>query len=109
MNDVSPLLRAALSRAVRGPYDPTGCRTDLGLCFPAIVVDLAGAQWAEPEPGDELGAWLLADAADPDEHVLRIVHPHDRARRLLDLPDDVRLDDAIDLSQFRRMLKRTGS
>lgn len=108
MNDVRPLLRAALDRAARGPYDPTGCRTDLGLCFPAVVVDLAGGQWADEE-GSELGAWLLAEAADPDAHVLRIVHPHDRARRLLQLPDDVRLDDAIDLSQFRRMLRRTGS
>lgn len=100
------LLRAGLRRAARDPYDPTGCRTDLGLCFPSMVVDLAGGKWADPEPGDELGAWLLAEDTDPDAHVLRIVHPHDRARRLLQLPDDVRLDDAIDLSQFRRMLRR---
>lgn len=99
------LLRAGLRRAERDAYDPTGCRSDLGLCFPSMVVDLAGGQWADEE-GSELGAWLLAEDTDPDEHVLRIVHPHDRARRLLELPDDIRLDDAIDLGRFRQMLRR---
>lgn len=108
MTDTS-LLRAALDRAVRGPLDPTGCRTEIGLCFPSMVADLSGGIWADPEPGDELGAWLLGEAADPDEHVIRLVHPHDRARRLLRLPADVNLGDAIDLGEVRRRLLKGGT
>ncbi|MEO5874590.1 MAG: hypothetical protein ABIS86_00255 [Streptosporangiaceae bacterium] len=98
------LLRAALDRAERGPYDPTGCRTELGHCLPALVAELSGGQWAANDVDAELGQWLLADPADPAEHVLRLVDPHDRARRLLDLPDDIDLDDALDLGAVRRRL-----
>lgn len=98
------LLRAALERAERGPYDPTGCRTELGWCFPALVADVSGGQWAGDGWDDLFGEWLYATPDDPDEHVLKLVHPHDRAARLLQLPDDICLDDALDLAQVEKRL-----
>jgi hypothetical protein len=99
MSGDEKLIRKVLEyvdRNTRVLHQGGGCRTiDGTLCIPAIAVDLSGGKWG-PE-ADGLGEWVIAEKADNEDDVIHVIHPHDRARRLLrvdlDLGDDLTLAD----------------
>lgn len=107
MSGDEKLIRRVLEYADRNTrvlHQGGGCRTiDGTLCYSAIAVDLSGGRWAD-EVDDGLTEWVLADDTDDPADVIRIVHPHDRGRRLfrVDLP----LGDDLTAADLRAFIER---
>lgn len=85
-------------------HSSAGCRTIDGTqCLPAMAVDLSGGIWAD-KADDGLSEWVLAEPEDDPEEVIHVIHPHDRARRVLRV--DLALDDYLTLADLRGLIGR---
>jgi len=106
MSGDEKLIRRLIERAERDPriwHPSAGCRTIDGTwCLPAMAVDLSGGRWAD-KVDDGLSEWVLADEADDPTEIVHIIHPHDRARRLLQV--DLDLDDNLSLADLRGLIE----
>lgn len=107
MSGDEKLIRRLIETAERNTriwHQSAGCRTiDGTLCLPAMAVDLSGGRWAD-EADDGLSEWVLADETDNPTDVIHIIHPHDRARRLLQV--DLALGDDLTLADLRGFIER---
>ena len=98
------LIRRALDYADGHPdeIDPTACRWDGAMCFPALAADLSRGVWADDALGTEDSPWLIADRRDHPGDVITLVHCHDRARTVLGV--DMDFNDETRVEDFRALL-----
>lgn len=100
------LIRKVVQRLEHDPrlWCRNGCRDEDGcLCPGALAADLSGGQWAG-KAGEELGGFLVAEPGDDPALVLRLIHPHHRARRLFGV--DLELGDGLTLAYLRGLTER---
>lgn len=97
------LIQRTLDYAAANPdvIDPTGCRSEGGMCLAALAADLAEGEWFD-DPDGGCPDYLYAEPGDDPRHVVHLVWAHDRARRLLGTSEG--FGDGTTVEDFRRLL-----